>query len=148
MVAGSPEAASELVGIGEGYLRLKDYSKAEEYLREAYEIRKKDAVAAWTTYNATSLLGRALFGQATIAKTVNEKKSLMFEAKELLVDGYRGMKLNEANMTPREMIKIADTLDGLIELYTALNKPHEVAKYRQLRTKYPLPGASTGNNGN
>jgi hypothetical protein len=54
-----------------------------------------------------------------------------------LLKGYEGMKAREKTIPPRSATRIPEALDRLIELYTAMNKPDEAKKYRELRAKYP-----------
>jgi len=75
-----------------------------------------------------SLLGGALLGQRNYA-----------QAELLLVKGYVGMKQREEKIPMGGAIRIPDSLDRLIALYTATNKPEETEKYQDLRAKYPTP---------
>jgi len=74
------------------------------------------------------MLGASLLGQQKYA-----------EAEPLLVAGYEGMKQRESTIQPQAAIRVPEALDHLIELYTALDKPDELEKYRALRSAYPAP---------
>jgi hypothetical protein len=47
------------------------------------------------------------------------------------------MKAREKLIPRQGIIRIPEALDRLIELYTAMNNPDEVKKYKDLREKYP-----------
>ena len=95
-------------------------------LRDCLAGRQKQLPDSWLTFNTQSLLGGALLGQKKYA-----------EAEPLLVKGYEGMKAREKNIPAQGIIRIAEALDRLIELYTALNKPDEAKKWQAERAKYP-----------
>ena len=61
----------------------------------------------------------------------------------MLLAGYEGMKQRERTIPPHGVgdIRIPETLDRLIALYTAMNKPDEVKKWQTERAKYPAPRA-------
>ena len=78
------------------------------------------------------MLGSALLGQKEYA-----------DAEPLLMKGYEGMKQREKSI-PKSGggdKRIPEALDGLIELYTATNKPEEVKKWQAERAKYPPASA-------
>ena len=82
----------------------------------------------WRTFNSKRMLGSALLGQKKYA-----------DAESLLVKGYEGMKKPD-NSIPKSgggEKRIPEALDGLIELYTATNKPEEAKKWQAERAKYP-----------
>ena len=58
----------------------------------------------------------------------------------------RGMKQREMMLPPQGILRIPETIDRLIELDTATNKPHEVTKGEAERAKYqdtaPMPMSS------
>ena len=67
------------------------------------------------------MLGSALLGQKKYA-----------DAEPLLLKGYEGMKEREKSIPKSGGAekRIPEALDGLIELYTATNKPEEVKKWQ------------------
>lgn len=89
-------------------------------------IRERLQPNGWSTYHTQAMLGDALLGQKRCA-----------EAELLLVKGYEGMKAREKAIPPQGIVRIAEALDRLIALNTALNKPDEVKKWRAERAKYP-----------
>ncbi len=101
--------------------------EAEPLLRDCLTIREKTRPDAWTTFNARRLLGSALLGQKKYA-----------DAEPLILKGYEGMKEREKSIPKSGGAnkRISQALDGLIELYTATNKPEEVKKWQAERAKY------------
>ena len=107
-------------------LKQAKYADAEPLLVKALATRDKVAPDDWTTFNTRSLLGAAILGRKKYA-----------EAEPLLLAGYEGMKQREKSIPPQGSTRIPESLDRLIELYTATNKPDEVKKWRAERGKYP-----------
>ncbi len=52
------------------------------------------------------------------------------EAEPLLISGYEGMKRVEQSVPAVGKIRLTEALERLVELYTALDKPDEVAKWQ------------------
>ena len=72
-----------------------------------------------------SQLGGVLLGQKKYA-----------EAELLLVKCYEGMKEREEKIPTQGAVRIPESLDRLIEFYTATNKPEQINKYIELRATY------------
>ena len=106
-------------------LKSSRYNAAELLLRETLAIREKTQPDVWFTFNIQSMLGRALLGQKNYA-----------DAEPLLLKGYEGMKQREKSIPPSARVFIPESLDRLIELYTAMNKPDEAKKWQVERAKY------------
>jgi tetratricopeptide (TPR) repeat protein len=125
-----PRLASELSMFAQGLMECGEFTAAEPLLRECLGILERTRPDHWVTFNTRCLLGRALLGQKRYA-----------DAEPLLLAGYEGMKARETAIPKAGGSEecIPDALGWLIELYTATNKPDEVKKYTELRTKYPLP---------
>jgi serine/threonine protein kinase len=125
---GSPQLAQLLASTSLILMQHKKYAEAEPLLRECLAIRARTQPDAWTTFNTQSTLGGALLAQMKYA-----------EAEPLLLKGYEGMKAREKTMPQHggAELRIPEALDRLIELYTALNKPDEVKKWRAERAQYP-----------
>ena len=124
--AASPAYAGELALLGFLLLKQQKGAEAEPILRESLALREKAEPDEWTTFNTQSVLGGALQGQTKYA-----------EAEPLLLKGYEGMKQREKMIPQQASFRVADALDRLIELYTAMNKPDEVKKWQAERAKYP-----------
>jgi serine/threonine protein kinase/tetratricopeptide (TPR) repeat protein len=121
-----------LLRFGYSLCELKSFPDAESVLRDALVIQEKQTRDAWWTFAARAILGAALLGQNKFA-----------DAEPLLLTAYEGMKKREKNIPPDSKIYIHQTIDGLIELYTATNKPDEARKWRAERAKYYQPGSPT-----
>ena len=136
----SADLAGVLVSIGNDFLTLGDYQRARELLDEGLNIRRQVAPELWNTFNAQSLLGAALLAQAQSIETdspADGKAKILAEAEPLLFQGYEGMKQRESTIPSQAANAIPEALDRLIELYALLERPDEVAKYRELRQGYP-----------
>jgi eukaryotic-like serine/threonine-protein kinase len=121
----SAELAGALAQVGDALVKAKKHIDAEPLLRECLSIRQKLQADAWTTFNTQSLLGAALLGQKKYA-----------EAEPLLLKGYECLKAREKTIPPQGATRIPEAIDRLVELYTATNKPQEVAKWKSERAKY------------
>jgi eukaryotic-like serine/threonine-protein kinase len=120
--------ASYLAGLGNNLLVQLNWTDAEAALRECLTIRETKQPDEWFTFNTRSVLGGALLGQKKYA-----------EAEPLLLQGYEGMKQRAAKMHPRARIRLTETQERLVELYNAIGRQDEAAKWRQkLEKKLPL----------
>jgi hypothetical protein len=104
----------------------KKWLDAEPILRECLQIRERKESDQWPTSNSRSMLGGALLGQKKYA-----------EAEPLSRTGYAGMKQREKTIPPEALVRLTEAVDRLIALYTALEKPDGVKKWRDERAKYP-----------
>lgn len=66
-------------------------------------------------------------------------RSHVAEAEPLLLKGYEGMKAHKKTIPPTGSTRIPEALDRLIELYTAINNPDLVKKYKTLIVNYQTP---------
>jgi hypothetical protein len=113
-------------------LKAARFRAAEHLIRDCLALREKTQPDAWTTFHTKSLLGGALLGQKKYT-----------DAEPLLLAGYEGMKQREATIPqPDGKVRLPEALDRLIELYTAIDKPDEVKKWRAERARYPSPASS------
>jgi serine/threonine protein kinase/tetratricopeptide (TPR) repeat protein len=126
----SPPLANEFAQTGLSLLTVQAWTDAEVVLRECLAVREKWQPNAWNTFNTRSMLGGALLGQQKYA-----------EAEPLLLAGYEGMKQREKTIPPQGAVRLPEAADRLVELYTALGKSEEVARWRAERAKYPPPTA-------
>ena len=101
-------------------LRAKAFAEAEPLVRESLAIREKAEPEIWLTFNGQSMLGGALLGQGKHT-----------EAEPLLLAGYRGMKEREASIPPGGWIRLTEALECLVQLYDAVGKKDEAAKWRK-----------------
>ena len=121
----SIQLASKLTSLGSSLIKAKAYSDAERFSRESLDIREKISPTSWLTFSAKSQLGEALCGQKKYD-----------EAEPLLLSGYEGMKKRETTISKSSANVLPDSLDRLIELYKATDKPDEMAKWQTERVKY------------
>ena len=111
--------------LGEIELKRKNWVAVETYVREA--------VAHWNWRDK----GRSLdpkHGSMLHEALMRQQKYA--EAEPLLLESYKTLSRSVAR-APQFKAILLDTLDDLIELYTATNKPDEAKKYRAERAKYP-----------
>jgi eukaryotic-like serine/threonine-protein kinase len=114
-----PSTLNTVHNLGTCYLAAGDPDKAMPLLRESFLVRQKNALNDWFTFNAQSVLGGCLCAE----RKYNE-------AEPLLVAGYEGMKQRETAIPPTSRIKLPETLERLVQLYAAWEKPDEAAKWR------------------
>jgi serine/threonine protein kinase/Tfp pilus assembly protein PilF len=119
--------ASGLGRIAQLLIAAEAWQPAETRLREMLEIRQQQSPQEWTTFNTQSALGQTVLKQGRLT-----------EAEPLLLAGYQGLETHRDQIpTSVRDIRLPEALDRLIELYTLLERPEEVAKYRDLRAQYP-----------
>jgi serine/threonine protein kinase len=152
----SLELARELAYLGSRLLKAKAYDKSEPLLRECLTLRESLAKAAvdddtsqavrpWHVAGTKSFLGSALVGQAESVGDRQARDKLLAEAEPLLIDGWEGLKaaadlalVNPADpdaLHEASRVVLTDTLDRLIELYSAINKPDAVNKWEAEKAK-------------
>jgi serine/threonine protein kinase len=127
--ADSLRLATALAENGSALLELQTWPDAEAVLREALAIFEKKQPQAWTTFSTRAALGSALLGQKRYA-----------DAEPLLLAGYEGMKQRDAKIPPQGKVRLTATLEQLVRLYGAWDKPEEAAKWRK---RLEDPGADT-----
>ena len=120
------QLAGVLAELGWSLLQAHAFPDAEPPLREGLAIHEKMQPDAWNTFCTMSMLGEALLGQKKYT-----------DAEPLLLKGYEGMKQREETIPAFGSKFLPEALDGLIEFYTATNKPDEAKKWRAERAKYP-----------
>jgi tetratricopeptide (TPR) repeat protein len=124
--ADSPEYATQLAELALNLLDQDKPAEASEILRECLAVCGVKRPDAWLTASVRSLLGRACLRQRRYA-----------EAEPLLLAGYVGMTARADKALPFGEARLPETADCLVELYTAMGKPDEAAKWRAERVKYP-----------
>ena len=88
------------------------YSEAEPLFRELSAVPTKASPDAWQRYEAISLLGGALLGQARYA-----------ESEPMLVQGYEGMKARDTRIPSEGKPRLGEAAVRLITLYDRWGKP-------------------------
>jgi len=129
----SPDLAGRLAQFSMWQLQVSAFADAEPMLRECLTIREKAAPDDWRTFNTKGMLGGALLGQAKQLQGTDAAAAAtkFTEAEPLLVEGYEGMQQREATIPPEGKIRLNEALQRLVDLYTALSKPDEVAKWQE-----------------
>jgi eukaryotic-like serine/threonine-protein kinase len=112
--------ASELAVLGLNLLAQKKWTDAATALHDCLAIRDQQQPDDWTTFNAQSMLGEALYGQKKFA-----------EAEPLLVRSYEGMKQRATKIPNEGKHRLAEALDRLVQLYDAWGKPNEATRWRR-----------------
>jgi hypothetical protein len=105
--------------VRQGIVGYATPAEAEPLLRECLVIHAKAQPDAWNTSRARALLGAALASQ---------KKYV--EAEPLLVQGYDRMKTREAAIPQPSKYNRTQALERLVQLYEAMGKQAEAAKWR------------------
>ncbi|MBY0458593.1 MAG: tetratricopeptide repeat protein, partial [Gemmataceae bacterium] len=123
----APELAEMLALVSAVLPRHGKAEATEQFLRQSLAHFEKAAPDEWPTARVRSLLGGVLLAQ---------KKYEV--AEPLLLKGYEGLKRREKDIPRPHAACVLEALDRLIDLYAALDKPDEVQKYRELRTKHPF----------
>jgi serine/threonine protein kinase len=114
--------------------KAKRYSAASVMWKELLQWKEVTQPDHWTTANVMSLVGGTLLQRAKLLGNEFEQSRLLAEAEPLLIKGYVGLKQREMTIPENlRRARITEALDRLIELYTVLNRPEEVEKYRTLR---------------
>jgi hypothetical protein len=124
--AESPEYAARLAELALNLLDQDKPAEADAILRECLAVCGRKQPDAWLTFSVRSALGGARLGQKRYA-----------EAEPLLLAGYDGMKQRADKAPAFGETRLPATAAWLVELYTALGRPDEVAKWRAERAKYP-----------
>jgi hypothetical protein len=119
-------------------LKQKKWAEAEGALRESLEFRENKERDAWTTFNAQSMLGAALLGQASSASKGADEQALARaagfyrDAEPLLLKGYDGMKQRAAKIPEQfRTTCLNESAERLIQFYDAQEKKDEAAKWRK-----------------
>jgi serine/threonine protein kinase/tetratricopeptide (TPR) repeat protein len=122
--AGSLAYGEQLGGLGSNLLQQNKHAAAEPLLRESLAIRQQKEPSQWGTYSTQARLGAALLGQKKYA-----------DAEQHLVKGCEGMSKWAERLGPSHDAftrkPVAETLQRLVQLYDALGKPDEAAKWRK-----------------
>jgi eukaryotic-like serine/threonine-protein kinase len=100
-------------------LQATRFRAAEVLLQDCLDIREKAQPDHWTTFNAKSMLGGAFLGQKKYA-----------DAEPLLLAGYEGMKQRETKIAKIDKVCLSEAAARLVQLYEALDKTSEAAKWR------------------
>lgn len=130
----TPQFEGLLAQAGDNALQQKQYATAESYLRECLTIRESSMPDSWHFFNTKRLLGGALLGRAKAMLATDEEgaQELFVDAERLLIEGYEGIKQREVNLPPTAEDCIVESLQLLVDLYSAWEKTEEKSKWQQL----------------
>jgi tetratricopeptide (TPR) repeat protein len=125
--------AAALADFSLALLQGHAFADAEPLLRECLAIREKAIPDDPRTFITRSMLGGALLGEAQQLQATDAAAAAakFGEAEPLLVQGYEGMQQREAMIPPEGKIRLTEALQRLVDLYTALGKPDETAKWQE-----------------
>ncbi|MBM4070233.1 MAG: tetratricopeptide repeat protein [Planctomycetes bacterium] len=121
--------------LGAILVKLNRPADAEPMLRESLAVRQKKMPSRWETFNVQRLLGGALACQKKYA-----------EAEPLLLHGYTGLK-ERATMIRSPLTRTTferQSLEWLVQLYEATNRPAETARWRKQLEAVRKAGKGTG----
>jgi tetratricopeptide (TPR) repeat protein len=119
LLAGSPQLAGTLAQAGSTLIGMKAWTDAEPILRECLVIRQAKEPDAWTTFNARSLLGAALTGQARFD-----------EAEPMILAGFEGITKRAGAIPPTVKFRITEAAERVVWLYEAWGKHDDAARWR------------------
>jgi tetratricopeptide (TPR) repeat protein len=118
--AESTPYADALTALGTSLLQQNRFADAESVLRQALAIQEKEQPHYLRTFLTKSLLGASLLGLG--------KHAL---AEPLLLQGYEGLKLREAQIAPRSKFQLTAALQRLVQLYESWGKSELAGNWRK-----------------
>jgi tetratricopeptide (TPR) repeat protein len=116
----SSTRAAALAVRGAALLAQNKPVEAELKLRECLTIRQKIRPDDWATFDAQVLLGEALLAQKKYA-----------EAEQLLVQGYEGLKQQQAKIPSSDKGRLTKALQRLVQVYEAQNDTDKANQWRK-----------------
>ena len=122
----SPLFRQLLVDLGRAQLSMGRSAEAVRTFQEFHSVERRERkVDDWLVAYAECLLGSAFLQQRNYR-----------EAEANLLKGSREMMMRESTLSTTGKVRLAESLDRLIDLYTATNKPDDVKKWKAERAKY------------
>ena len=144
--------ASALSRAGVQLLQLQLWNDAESVLRECLTLRESITPGAAVVFNVKGLIGQALLGRAKQEKAAGRDSVETYrEAEKWLVEGNEGMLQRIHDIPADGLVRVRESMEYLIELYTLMGLPERVDFYRMAlaaflqsstesyRTQQPLP---------
>jgi len=120
-----PALAAALATCTSELLVQEKFAEAEPLARECLAIREKQLPDDWLTFSARSTLGGCLLGQKKYS-----------DAASLLLSGYQGMKQREHKIPPVGKARLKETIQRLVRLYEATERPDQVAQWKTELTQW------------
>jgi serine/threonine protein kinase len=113
-VASGPDHNRMLIAMDNltnGHLALENWLEAEKVARECLKFREKQRSGDWPRFHTRSQLGAALAGRGKYE-----------EAEPLLIEGYQGLKANEAKIPATERNILSAAAARIVPLYRVWGK--------------------------
>jgi serine/threonine protein kinase/Tfp pilus assembly protein PilF len=117
----SGAAADALGKLGRCLLETEKYVDAERKLRDCHALLARKHPRGWNVFNVQSQLGATLLGQKKYA-----------DAEPLLLQGYEGMKQQEAQIPVGHKMCLTEAINRLVQLYDAWGQQEKAARWREL----------------
>ena len=117
---GHPDTLKSMSSLANAYLDAKRWEIAEGILRECLQLREKIPDDVWLRFQTMCSLGSTLSAQKKYAA-----------AEPFLIDGYKGMKANEATIPDAKKKNLAIVAERIVPFYVAWGKQEEAAAWRQ-----------------
>ena len=117
---GHPDTLKTMSSLANAYRDAKRWPEAEGMLREILKLRENIAEDVWLRFQTMSQLGAALGAQGKYAA-----------AEPLLLEGYQGMKANEATIPLASKKNLSAVAKRIAPFYDHWGKPEEAATWRQ-----------------
>jgi serine/threonine protein kinase len=114
-----PDTGVALSSLASTLRREQKFSESEPLYRECLALRERNVPNAWYTFYTRAMLGATLLGQKKYD-----------EAEPLLLSGYQGLTKREGAIRDRRKV-LTETLENLVQLYTATSRPDEAAQWKQ-----------------
>jgi eukaryotic-like serine/threonine-protein kinase len=125
---GSPVLAPDMSALAGNLLYQRRWSEAEPLLRECLAILDKAAPDDWSRYDALSMLGESLMGEARYT-----------DAEPALVTGYEGMIARELHVPRAQRSRLREAAERVVRLYEVWNKPKDAALWKSKAGMRDLP---------
>jgi tetratricopeptide (TPR) repeat protein/tRNA A-37 threonylcarbamoyl transferase component Bud32 len=116
--------------LGEIYLGVGSFAKAEPLLRQTLSTREKDLPNDWLTFLIRSRVGGSLLGQKKFA-----------EAEPFILRGYEGLKARTGKVRGQNPFALVESSRRVVKLYEAWGRPDQAAVWRRKLGLAELPEA-------
>jgi serine/threonine protein kinase len=123
------EIGNALASLTLTLLHDKKFAEAEPTARELAARNEKDHQGGWYSFTSRGFLGLSLLGQKIYA-----------EAEPLLLAAYGGMNAFEPKPA-NDLVRMKEVMEGLVELYGALDKAAAASKWEAKLKAFQLPAS-------
>jgi hypothetical protein len=120
MPSNDPLLAGAVARLSATLLAAQKFTEAETTAREYLHICEQKLPEDWRTFDARSMLGASLVGQAKYA-----------EAEPLLVSGYEGIKQREVGIPRAANPPVAESIKRLARLYELTDRADQTAEWKK-----------------